>query len=101
MNKAVETIEEGCPICGGDVKGNDRYRFFCKRCNVLYDRKHLARKRVEEKPPQAEREKPLTLPPGVKYIASNHSDKYHRLGCRYVDQIKAGGNGLGVRVCLG
>lgn len=34
-------IENGCPICAGDVKGNDHYRYFCERCNVLFDKKDI------------------------------------------------------------
>jgi hypothetical protein len=34
-------ISNGCPICGGDVKGNDHYRYFCEKCNVLFDKKDI------------------------------------------------------------
>ncbi|MFH1916927.1 MAG: hypothetical protein ABIJ21_06725 [Nanoarchaeota archaeon] len=37
----IETIEQGCPICLSDVKGNDTYLFFCKGCNILFRRQHL------------------------------------------------------------
>ncbi|MBN1544429.1 hypothetical protein JW898_03120 [Candidatus Woesearchaeota archaeon] len=37
-------VEHGCPICGGDVKGNDYYRYFCEGCNVLFDRKDILEK---------------------------------------------------------
>jgi hypothetical protein len=89
MKGEVETIEGGCQICGGDVKGNDKYKFFCEHCNILYERRYL-RQGQEDRPsePPEARKEPFRLPDGVKCIASNHSDKYHKLGCRYVDQIK-------------
>jgi hypothetical protein len=89
MRRQVETIEGGCLLCGGDVKGNETYKFYCKKCNVLFERWHLARrKEMASKEPAPAKEEPYRLPAGVKYIASHHSDKYHKLGCRYVDQIQ-------------
>jgi hypothetical protein len=37
-------ISNGCPVCGGDVKGNDYYRYFCENCNVLFDKKDIIEK---------------------------------------------------------
>ncbi len=37
-------IEDACPICGGTVRGNDHYKYFCKRCNILFDKKDLIQK---------------------------------------------------------
>jgi chemotaxis protein histidine kinase CheA len=37
-------IENGCPICGSDVKGNDHYRYFCESCNLLFDKKDILTK---------------------------------------------------------
>jgi len=34
-------VDNGCPICGADVKGNEHYRFFCEHCNVLFDKKDI------------------------------------------------------------
>lgn len=34
-------VEHGCPVCGGDVKGNEFFKFFCKHCNVLFDKKDI------------------------------------------------------------
>ena len=34
-------ISEGCPICGGDVKGNSHFKYFCSHCNVLFDKKDI------------------------------------------------------------
>ena len=32
----ITTILKGCPICKGDVVGNDQALFFCKKCNLLF-----------------------------------------------------------------
>ncbi len=29
-------FENGCPICGWDVIGNEVYRYYCKNCNLLF-----------------------------------------------------------------
>ncbi len=43
-------IPEGCPICGDEVKGNDHYLYFCKNCNVLFERKDIMDKEFGRKP---------------------------------------------------
>jgi hypothetical protein len=40
-SEGIETIKDGCPICKGDVKGNNNYMFYCKACNVLFKRDEL------------------------------------------------------------
>ncbi|MGV8141527.1 MAG: hypothetical protein ACP5NW_03755 [Candidatus Woesearchaeota archaeon] len=47
----IETIEKACPICHSDVKGNDAYLYFCKRCNILYKKEELVitKEAVEDK----------------------------------------------------
>jgi hypothetical protein len=37
----IFTIEGGCPVCRGEVKGNDFYKYFCEKCNVLFDKKDI------------------------------------------------------------
>lgn len=37
----IELIKKACPICKGDVRGNDVYLYFCKRCKILYKREEL------------------------------------------------------------
>lgn len=42
LNKTfVFVITDGCPICGGEVKGNDHLKYFCKKCNLLFDKKDI------------------------------------------------------------
>jgi len=40
----IFTISNGCPLCHGEVKGNDFYRYFCENCNVLFDKKDIMEK---------------------------------------------------------
>ena len=46
----VEKIIEACPLCGGDVKGNAKYKYFCKDCNIVFTKKELvaSRKQLEK-----------------------------------------------------
>ncbi|MGV8086091.1 MAG: hypothetical protein ACP5N1_00535 [Candidatus Woesearchaeota archaeon] len=37
----LETVYNGCPICGMDVKGNNVYLYFCKNCNILFRKEDL------------------------------------------------------------
>lgn len=89
----IEVIEKACPVCHEDVKGNDEKKFFCKHCNVLFDRKHLNR---ELPPPKNEMPRPPQPTPikGVKkeiletkFIVSLKSDKYHFITCTYISKI--------------
>lgn len=41
LKVTIETIDKACPICSGDVKGDDTYFFYCKKCNVLFKRDEL------------------------------------------------------------
>ena len=38
MEYDIKVIKRGCPICGGDVKGNDLIGYYCKRCNLIFPR---------------------------------------------------------------
>lgn len=38
---SVETIDKACPVCKSDVKGDDTYLFYCKKCNILFKREEL------------------------------------------------------------
>jgi len=37
----IETIDKACPVCKSDVKGDDTYLFYCKKCNILFKRDEL------------------------------------------------------------
>lgn len=32
----IHLVEKGCPICGGDVKGDKEHKFYCEHCNYLF-----------------------------------------------------------------
>ncbi|NQU78293.1 hypothetical protein HQ545_00840 [Candidatus Woesearchaeota archaeon] len=38
----IYLFPKACPICGGDVKGNDHFHYYCRKCNILFDRDHLS-----------------------------------------------------------
>lgn len=40
MNEA-QVIPHACPVCKGDVSGNDSSLYFCKHCNLLFRREAL------------------------------------------------------------
>jgi len=40
----IKVIEDGCPICGGEVRGNTKQLYFCKNCNLLFRSFQLKRK---------------------------------------------------------
>ena len=37
----VYTVKGGCPVCRGDVTGNDSSLYFCAKCNLLFSRPSL------------------------------------------------------------
>ncbi len=43
----AETIIKACPLCGGDVKGNKEYKYYCRSCRILFTRKELAASREQ------------------------------------------------------
>lgn len=96
--KSVETLSGACPLCGGDVKGDNEHKFFCSGCNILFEKAHLARKEQKTAPQTARGVDQAVTPKPIrqlqkqdrksKYIVSLHSDRYHRYGCRYTTQIK-------------
>lgn len=34
-------LKNACPLCDGEVKGNDLILFYCKKCNFLFNRTEL------------------------------------------------------------
>lgn len=41
MSENIRTIKDGCPVCSGDVTGSEKAKFYCKRCNVMYELRHI------------------------------------------------------------
>ncbi|MFH1174280.1 MAG: hypothetical protein V1725_04050 [archaeon] len=94
----MERIEHACPMCGGHVHGNDEYRFFCGKCNVLYRRKDL----IVQPAPQKEEPHVPAAPKSIigiekkkledKFIVSMqtnkyHKGKYHHIHCPFIKKI--------------
>ncbi len=111
--RGIATVKAGCPICKGDVKGNDEYLFFCAHCNILYKRddlrvspehiesimKEKIVKKLETNPliaektdelkPIAEKTPQRVIEKKIYYFASKESDKVHASNCPYGKNIKA------------
>jgi formamidopyrimidine-DNA glycosylase len=32
----IYTLNNACPICGGELKGNDEINYYCQNCNLLF-----------------------------------------------------------------
>jgi|GEM_PF-1067462 len=112
----IIVIKNACPLCGSDVKGNDRYKFYCKRCNILFDKAQLdlegekkttvekeeiirkgeqrkekgkKEKAEEGKENKAFQDKTLqdkALQENV-FVSSAKSDKYHLKNCPFAQRI--------------
>lgn len=37
----MQVLQGHCPLCSGNVTGNDALKYYCKRCNIFFDKKHL------------------------------------------------------------
>jgi methylphosphotriester-DNA--protein-cysteine methyltransferase len=61
-------VEKACPLCNGDVYGNDNLRYYCKRCNLLFKKNEL---RI-----------------GEELVASKNSKRFHLLSCVSVRNLK-------------
>lgn len=57
----IKLIKNGCPVCHSDVKGDKESKYYCKRCNILYDEF-----RVREHFVEIIREEPVYDKPIVK-----------------------------------
>ncbi len=83
----ILTIEKGCLICGGDLKGSKAAKYYCKRCNVLFSHDDLIRagKYKIKRPPELV--KPVKKAE-ARLVGSSEADKYHGLDCRFAKLIK-------------
>ncbi len=41
-------VTKGCPICENDVLGERETGYYCKRCNLLFSRRHIVYRHVRE-----------------------------------------------------
>lgn len=37
----IKVVDNGCPVCSGEVRGNVKLLYFCKKCNLLFRSKEL------------------------------------------------------------
>ena len=44
----IYKVEKGCILCQGDVIGNEKQGYLCKRCNILYSEENLVGKEKTE-----------------------------------------------------
>lgn len=104
----VYIFEDGCPLCGGEVRGNEEYRYFCKKCNMLFNRNVLAKKRKKAVPKKEEEqitkeleatqtsgspaeiydEETQPIEEELKFIASSKSNKMHIDTCHFLKKIQ-------------
>jgi hypothetical protein len=113
----IETVQNGCPICHGDVKGNEIFLYYCKPCNILFRKEDLVldkkvvesilKQKIAEKFEQDKdklkinveplKEKPLSetkqvilkeLDKSKKYYVSKKSNVLHVSNCPYGKNIK-------------
>lgn len=62
-------VEKACPLCGSDVYGNDDLKYYCKRCNILFERKNL---RLAKK----------------EFVGSKIAKRFHSLNCASIRNLK-------------
>ena len=57
MSEKIFLVKDACPICGKDVKGSEKYSYYCKNCNLLFNKKYLLRPGEHAAEKQVKREK--------------------------------------------
>ncbi|MCX6711030.1 MAG: hypothetical protein NTZ02_02975 [Candidatus Woesearchaeota archaeon] len=95
------SLERACPLCGNEVKGNRKTRYYCKRCNLLFDEKETILKEevgeisipTEEKKEiaaTAKKDKGREIPkePERIFITSAKAKRYHVENCPFAQKIR-------------
>ena len=41
----MNVLKGHCPMCSGNVTGNDSLKFYCRRCNIMFEKKHLTKQK--------------------------------------------------------
>ncbi len=105
----VFIVKHGCPLCGGDVVGNERLGYYCKHCNLLfslmeldfsYYKNHNHEEKMnqeENKPANFDRAEVEINTDNVKevngnscqsfFVASKKSNKFHIPECPFAKNI--------------
>lgn len=85
----IVTIEKGCIICNGDLRGSPEAKYYCKRCNILFSRESLIKAgKFKVKRPIVEPAKKPVKKVEARLVGSSESDKFHSLDCRFAKMIK-------------
>ncbi len=87
MVPKVFIVKNGCPLCGGDVVGNDDVKYYCKRCNLLFNKSELRIQRQGKQKNAAGEEQAKTRSYKTLFVASKLSDKFHRKDCLFAKNI--------------
>jgi hypothetical protein len=82
MNE-VRLIPNGCPICGGDLRGNSKVNYYCKKDNILFTQENLKVRDIQLKIQTLEPKPKINL-----FIASLSSKVYHSPDCNAVKKIR-------------
>jgi len=93
------SLERTCPLCGNEVKGNRKTRYYCKRCNLLFDEKEtILREKEREKSAPAEKKEEIAEimkrekckeEPKKIFITSAKAKRYHVENCPFAQKIRA------------
>ncbi|MCX6709678.1 MAG: hypothetical protein NTV63_01845 [Candidatus Woesearchaeota archaeon] len=96
----IIVVEKACPVCGSDVKGNEKMRFYCKRCNILFERGELSsgKERNDEAEEKTKRTEKRNVPEKAKeevkmeeeeeiFITSAKAKRYHVKNCPFAGKI--------------
>ncbi|MAE13508.1 hypothetical protein CMO92_03005 [Candidatus Woesearchaeota archaeon] len=79
MVRSSYTVEKGCPLCKGDVRGNVRDNFFCKKCRLLYRKGHLRSWKFKRK--HKGKREIVKVHFGNSYVRTARGKVYHVKGC--------------------
>ena len=41
----MKVIKGSCPLCNGNVTGNDSLKYYCRRCNMFFEKQHLLKEK--------------------------------------------------------
>jgi transposase-like protein len=87
MSSPVITIEKGCLICGGDLKGNKAAKFYCKKCNILFSYENLL-KAGKTEAMQPTMVKAVRAKQEPRFVGSILSNRFHSVECWLAKNIK-------------
>ena len=86
----IITVKSGCPLCNGDVKGSPKYKFFCKKCNILYESHHIPKSEVRFTWRQEKEAimQAFNYKKTLRYVYGSKG-KFHKLSCEKAQELKS------------